>query len=80
MEAPRPAFPAGMIVQMHMVYPTPEAAAFIERQLASVPASAFGGELPPVYHERIKQLVLQAANLNTKTQAVSRAFSGNFKH
>lgn len=74
-ESPRPAFPAGMIVQMHLVYPTPEAAGFVEKQLAAVPDSAFGGGLPAEYHQRVKDLVLKAVALNSKADAVSLGFA-----
>ncbi|HEY4330902.1 MAG TPA: hypothetical protein VGN88_14260 [Phycisphaerae bacterium] len=79
-EAPRPAFPAGSFVQMHLVYPSPDAAAFLEKQLSQLPEDFFGGDLPPVYHERVKDLVIKAANLNTRTDAVSLAVTVKDKH
>lgn len=70
-EAPRPAFPAGTIARMHIVYPTAEAAAYVEKQLAALPEDDFGMGMPPVYHQRAKDLVVKLASLNTRTDAVS---------
>ncbi len=74
-EAPRPAFPAGMIMRMHVVYPTVEAAGYIEKQLAALQEDAFGMGTPAALHKRVKDLVVKAATLNTRTEAVSVAFA-----
>ncbi|HVT82327.1 MAG TPA: hypothetical protein VHM90_16915 [Phycisphaerae bacterium] len=74
-EMPRPAFPAGTFFQMHVVYPDAASAGFVEHQLAALPDDAFAAGMPPVYHERMKALVLKAAALNTKSDAISAGFA-----
>jgi len=74
-EMPRPAFPAGTFFQMHVVYPDAASAGFVEHQLAALPEDAFAAGMPPVYHERMKNLAIKAASLNSKSDAISAGFA-----
>jgi hypothetical protein len=71
---PRPVFPDGTILQMHVVFPDGATAGLLEQQLTSMPEDTFS-ELPPVLRARAKDIVVRASHLVSQSDAVSLAFT-----
>jgi hypothetical protein len=68
---PRPAFPAGMIAQMHVVYPDAETAAWLDQQLDQMQDASIPG--PPEKRPQVKAVLKRLAKFNGQAEAVSMA-------
>lgn len=67
----RPAFPAGVIAQMHVVYPDAEAAMWVDKQIDQMQEASIPG--PPEQRERMKAFLKRLAKFNGQAEAVSMA-------
>jgi hypothetical protein len=70
---PRPAFPAGVIAQMHVIYPDAETAHWLDRQLDEMQEASIPG--PPDKKPQIKALLKRLAKFNGQAEAVSMAIT-----
>ena len=71
-ELPRPNFPAGMVVQMHAVFPDAQAAGFLEQLAANLQEDSME-MLAPVYRARAKDLLVRAAHTVSGCDGISFA-------
>jgi hypothetical protein len=68
-ELPRPAFPAGVIAQMHVVYPDKETAHWLEAQVDGLQDSSVPG--PPETKAQMKSLLQKLAALHSRLEGFS---------